>query len=287
VSYTNATAPSEEASSAATNTLKLTAADASTQEEPTAAEAAAAAAAASLKCDDCGMLLKDEDVATLHAHKTGHINFSESTESIKPKTKEEIEEQKKRLQEKLIKIRLEKSEKEKQDFIEAEKDRRRTGREIHDLKQKHAENELKRLGEEKRREKKADALYKQNLLDGIARDKEAKKKAREAEQSGVTAATSAAAPVIIAAPALSEKKEYTECKIQVRQTNGASMVHIFKASEQLAAVRLWVEMNRTDSSDKFQLMQTFPKKIFTDEEMFRSLSDLGLTPASSLVISKV
>lgn len=31
----------------------------------------------SLKCDDCGTLLKDEDFATLHAHKTGHVNFSQ------------------------------------------------------------------------------------------------------------------------------------------------------------------------------------------------------------------
>ncbi len=31
----------------------------------------------SLKCDDCGILLKDEDFATLHAHKTGHVNFSQ------------------------------------------------------------------------------------------------------------------------------------------------------------------------------------------------------------------
>lgn len=31
----------------------------------------------SLKCDDCGILLKDEDFATLHAHKSGHVNFSQ------------------------------------------------------------------------------------------------------------------------------------------------------------------------------------------------------------------
>jgi len=31
----------------------------------------------SLKCDDCNLLLKDEDFATLHAHKTGHVNFSQ------------------------------------------------------------------------------------------------------------------------------------------------------------------------------------------------------------------
>ena len=88
------------------NTLKLSkpaeiVQPALTEEEKTAA---AEAAANSLKCDDCGLLLKDEDFATLHAHKTGHVNFSQSTECVKPKTKEEIEEQKKRLAEKLVKV---------------------------------------------------------------------------------------------------------------------------------------------------------------------------------------
>ena len=114
----------------------------------------------SLKCDDCGMQLKDEDFATLHAHKTGHVNFSQSTDNLKPKTKEEIEEQKKRLSEKLEKIRKEKQEREAKEAIELEKSRRKQGREINEIKQKFHEDELKRIAEEKRREKLADAAYK-------------------------------------------------------------------------------------------------------------------------------
>ena len=60
----------------------------------------------------------------------------------------------------MAKIRHEKAEKEKMDTIEQEKARRRQGREINDIKQKHHENELKRIAEEKRAEKKADAAYK-------------------------------------------------------------------------------------------------------------------------------
>ena len=126
-------------------------------------------------------------------------------------------------------------------------------------------------------------------------DREAKKIAKEQEQAGQTLKSSSvgASPVTVptatatATATVAEKKDYAECKIQVRQTDGKSMVHIFKANEQLAAVRLWIEMNRTDSDAKFQLMQTFPKKIFTDDDMFRNLTELGLTPASSLVISKI
>lgn len=114
----------------------------------------------SLKCDDCGALLKDEDFATLHAHKTGHVNFSQSTESIKPKTKEEIEEQKKRLEEKLKVLREEKKKKEQEEAIEREKIRRKEGRQINEIKQQFQENEMKRIAEERRREKLADIEYK-------------------------------------------------------------------------------------------------------------------------------
>lgn len=84
-----------------------------------------------------------------------------------------------------------------------------------------------------------------------------------------------------------EKKDYNECRIQIRLTDGKSIVQTFKANEQLAAVRLWIEMNRTDGPGKFNLMQTFPRKIYDEDDMMRTLKDLGLVPASSLVITKL
>ena len=37
----------------------------------------------------CGKLLKSEDEAQLHASRSGHTNFSESVEEVKPLTEEE------------------------------------------------------------------------------------------------------------------------------------------------------------------------------------------------------
>ncbi len=90
-----------------------------------------------------------------------------------------------------------------------------------------------------------------------------------------------AAPVVV-----NEKREYDECRIQVRLTDGKTLVEKFKATEQLAAVRLWVETNRTDDKGHFNLMTTFPRKVYTEEDMMRTLKDLGLVPATSLVVSK-
>lgn len=46
--------------------------------------------ARSMKCDDCGKLFPNEDALVWHASKSGHTNFSESQEAIKPKTPEEL-----------------------------------------------------------------------------------------------------------------------------------------------------------------------------------------------------
>lgn len=45
--------------------------------------------AASIKCVECGKLLKSAAFASFHAEKSGHTNFEESTEAIKPLTEEE------------------------------------------------------------------------------------------------------------------------------------------------------------------------------------------------------
>lgn len=52
--------------------------------------------AKSIKCSDCGKILKTAAFASFHAEKSGHTNFEESTEEIKPLTEEE---KKERLQE--------------------------------------------------------------------------------------------------------------------------------------------------------------------------------------------
>lgn len=54
------------------------------------------------------------------------------------------------------------------------------------------------------------------------------------------------------------------------------MTQSFGSKEQLSAVRLFIEMNRTDGNGPFQLMTTFPKKVFTDEDYDTPLDVLGI-----------
>ena len=235
----------------------------------------------------CGKLLKDADAATAHAYKTNHSSFSESVETIKPRTAEEIEAAKKNLQEKLVKMRAEKAEKEKQDEIEREKQRRKQGREIHEIRQKHDEEEMKRIAEERRREKREAEAHKQRVKAQIAQDREDNKRRQLAEQAGVSVNNSQSTiPVNSQPTVIAEKRSYEDCKIQVRLTDGKTMGHTFKAKEQLAAVRLWIEMNRTDDHSPFSILQPFPRKQYTEEDMMRTLEDLGLVPASNILITR-
>jgi hypothetical protein len=63
---------------------------------------------------------------------------------------------------------------------------------------------------------------------------------------------------------------------QIRLTNGQALTQTFGSKEQLSAVRLYVEMNRTDESGPFSLMTNFPKKVFTDDDYEKPLDLLGM-----------
>ncbi|KAK2561013.1 UBX domain-containing protein 1 [Acropora cervicornis] len=87
--------------------------------------------ALSLVCDDCSKRLRSENEVQLHAARSGHSNFSESTEEIKPLTKEEKQQQ----------------------------------------YEKRELQEAKQIADERRRQKMEEKLAKQKVKDQIARDK--------------------------------------------------------------------------------------------------------------------
>lgn len=69
--------------------------------------------AKSLKCEDCGKLFRTQDEVEFHAAKSGHSNFSESTEEKKPLTEEEKKEMLVKLEERMKEKRKEREDKEK------------------------------------------------------------------------------------------------------------------------------------------------------------------------------
>lgn len=241
--------------------------------------------AKSLKCNDCNKLFKNQGEVEFHAAKSGHTNFSESTEEKKPLTEEEKVAQKKLLEQKLIEKRREREKREENEALEREKNRIRAGKEMIEIKKKMQDEELRKAIEQRKKEKEEDMKARQRIKDQIEADRQARRE-KQLQQQGVeiAAPTPAAAPEV-AKPAA--KKDYTETRIQIRLLNGESLTQTFGIKEQLSAVRLYIELNRTDGDGgPFSLMTTFPRKVFVEDDYDKPLDVLGLVPSAVIIVTK-
>ena len=207
-------------------------------------------------------------------------------EAKKPKTElteEEKAAQLARLEELRIKKRKEREEQEKKDAIEREKRRVIEGKAITGLKAQLEEQEMKKIAAERRREKIETQKAKERVKAQIEADRQARKE-REALERGEVKPAVVPPP---AAAAAAPTRNYDETRLQIRQTDGKPLVQTFKAKESLSAVRLYAQLNRQDQPGAHvNLMTTFPRKVFSEEDYDKPLETLGLVPSAALVISK-
>lgn len=99
----------------------------------------------SIKCEDCGKLFKTTLEVEFHATKSGHSNFSESTEEKKPLTEEEKKAQLALLEERIKAKRLEREEREKAEAMEKERLRIKSGKDMSEARRKLEEEEMKKI----------------------------------------------------------------------------------------------------------------------------------------------
>ena len=84
----------------------------------------------------CAKLFKTQSEVEFHANKSGHSNFSESTEEKKPLTEEEKQERVRKMEERLKLRRKEREEKDKTEAILKEKARIQSGKEMTEARKK-------------------------------------------------------------------------------------------------------------------------------------------------------
>ncbi|XP_065563779.1 UBX domain-containing protein 1-like isoform X3 [Artemia franciscana] len=233
--------------------------------------------AKSIKCDDCGKMFRNTEQAELHAVRTNHANFSESSEEKKPLTEEERKVQLEQLQGLMKQKRLEREEREKREAIEREKKRIQAGKEMAEFRRKNDEIEMKKLAEQRRREKEEERQARERVRRQIEEDKLARKK--KVEEKDVVSPKPEAVP--------QDLKDYKQATIQVRLTDGSTLKQIFNAKEPLSAVKLYIDLNRKDGNFPYKLMTTFPRKVFTEEDYDTPLNELDLVPSAVLVASKI
>ncbi|KDQ61906.1 hypothetical protein JAAARDRAFT_150857 [Jaapia argillacea MUCL 33604] len=265
------------------------------------AAAAAAAEAKSIKCSQCGRTFRNTALANYHAEKSGHDQFEESTEEIKPLTEEE---KKQRLEELRTKMSEKKARKAVEDAKEQranEEIRRKAGKDMGKIKEDLQAKQLAKEAEQKKREKIEEAKARAAIKAQIEADKRerAVKAAREkalrdgqpiTDATGYTPAPAAASSSSSAAGPPAEKvsgRDFKETRLQIRMASGgqpytttlSSDATLREVAEFLAGQTLSVDVETVTFS------QHFPRKQFSKSDFARTLRELGLTPSAVLIAS--
>jgi len=127
--------------------------------------------AQSYKCNECGKILSNMANLELHANKTGHSDFEESTKAVKPLTAEEKANKVEEIKALLKAKRTEREEAEKAQSIESEKARRFMGQEMAKTREQMEREALKRDALMRKKEKEAARRERERLRAEIAKDK--------------------------------------------------------------------------------------------------------------------
>ncbi|KAH9832658.1 ubiquitin-related domain-containing protein [Rhodofomes roseus] len=250
--------------------------------------------AQSIKCSQCGKVFKNTALANYHAEKSGHDQFEESTEEVKPLTEEEKTQRLADLKEKMAAKRAVKAKEEAKEHLANENIRRKAGRDMNEIREELKAKELKKDLEAKKREKIEEAQARARVKAQIEADKRerAEKAAREKALRegkpvpGSSAAPAPAAPAAAPAPKTSGK-DYPETRLQIRMASGGqpytttlpSDSTLREVAEFLAAQTLSVD------AETVTFAMHFPRKQFTRSDLSKSLRDLGLTPSAVLIAS--
>lgn len=120
---------------------------------------------------------------------------------------------------------------------------------------------------------------------------ESDKAARRAKAEGLQITSPPVAPVVVQSPTssvASPPKDYKQTKIQIRLPNGTTLTETFDKNEQLAAVRLFVQLKQGDEAGTttFGLMTNFPRKVFGSDDYGMTLEMLGLVPSATLMVTR-
>lgn len=254
----------------------------------------AEAVAQSIKCSQCGKIFRDTALANFHAEKSGHDQFEESTEEIKPLTEEEKKQKLAELRQRMQEKKAAKAVEEAKEARANEMIRRKGGQDMgtirEELQLKEAEKEARQRKQDKIDDAKARAAVRAQIeADKKARaEKAAKEKAlregREYQQppvSGVGGAISASA----AAPG-AKSSESPTTRLQIRLASGDPLTTTMSSDSTLHELALFVEAQRPEvSSETVTFTNAFPRKTFSRSDFTRTLKELDLVPSASLMAS--
>eukprot|EP00095_Tigriopus_kingsejongensis_P007940 snap_masked-scaffold169_size292178-processed-gene-1.21 protein:Tk07940 transcript:snap_masked-scaffold169_size292178-processed-gene-1.21-mRNA-1 annotation:"ubx domain-containing protein 1-b" len=199
-------------------------------------------------------------------------------------TDEEKAEQIRKVEELRVLKRAEREAREKTEALERERRRIEDGKAMGSIRDQLEQQEMSRIAEDRRREKLDTQRAKERVKAQIEADRRARQE-RQAEAQGRELAPVAVAAVGVAPPA--EKRNYEETRLQIRLPDGTALKQAFKVKEPLSAVRLFVQLERTDGlAGPVRLMTNFPKKVFEEADYESPLEALDLVPTAVLLVMR-
>ncbi|EMR09337.1 hypothetical protein PNEG_02292 [Pneumocystis murina B123] len=78
------------------------------------------------------------------------------------------------------------------------------------------------------------------------------------------------------------------CLLNIRLLNGSSIqAKHFTINNTLQDVRQWIDENRTDNKIPYDLIQVYPKRLFSISEEVKTLEVLNLYPSATLVLKPI
>ncbi|KAJ7089846.1 ubiquitin-related domain-containing protein [Mycena belliarum] len=248
--------------------------------------------AKSIKCSECGKVFRNTAVAQFHAEKSGHDQFEESTEEIKPLTEEEKKQKLAELRQKMIEKREKKAIEDAKEQKASETIRRKAGKDLGQIKEDMEKRQAMKDAEQKKKDKIEDARAKAAVKAQIEADKKARaekfareKALRHGEQIIDAPASAPVASASTPASTGVAGKDFKETRLQIRMSTGgqpytttlSSDAPLREVAEFLAGQTLAVDV------ETITFAQHFPRKAFSKSDFTKSLRELGLTPSAVLI----
>ncbi|KAB5525612.1 UBA/TS-N domain-containing protein [Coniochaeta sp. 2T2.1] len=242
--------------------------------------------AKSLVCNDCGKRFKNEALASYHASKTDHTDFSESTEEIAPLTEEQKAAKLEELRERLAAKRAAQAEKDKEEHKRNEQIRMKSTKETQDLKEELKRKEQLKEVEKKKAEKAADLEAKRRIKAKIEADKEERRRkaeeAKAAREGRAPAQAAAPAPAAPTPAAARPAANHTEARLRL-QTSTGNVLKTFPADTTLFEVAQALESEHQLKVESFST--TFPRKTWSQGMDFgQTLKEAGCVPSAVLIV---
>ncbi|KAI1113022.1 ubiquitin-related domain-containing protein [Nemania sp. NC0429] len=245
--------------------------------------------AMSLVCNDCGKKFRSQREAEFHANKSGHDDFSESTDEIAPLTEEERKQRLAELRDKVKAKRANQAVIDKEEQKRNEQIRQKATKESQDMKEELQRKEQIKEAAKKRQEKLDEMEAKKRIKAKIEADKEERRRkaeeakaAREGRAIPAAASTSAPAAAAAAAPAR-PATNHNEARLRL-QTPSGNVMKTLPAETTLFEVAQMLEAENGVAVSKF--IQNFPRKVFEGNLDFgKTLKEAGLVPSAALIVN--